>query len=127
LVEPKLGYIEIINEIIKNQKEKFYARLKLKHCLKKILLPTKDRDSTQEMHEFLVSKNVNNSEKVIAIVQDLNDASADLIIVCENVLCTMSLGYLKEHLSSLIKPSECIPKEKSIAVSKLGYGAVNKV
>ena len=51
----------------------------------------------------------------------------DLIILCDNVVCTMSLGYLKENLINLIQPVSLIPSEKLLSVQRVGYGTVNKI
>jgi monoamine oxidase len=40
------------------------------------------------------------------------------------VICTVSLGYLKENYSTMFKPK--LPEEKIEAIEKLGFGCVNK-
>jgi len=49
------------------------------------------------------------------------------IFLCDNVICTMSLGFLKAKLPDLIEPVDFIPKTKLEAVSRLGFDAINKI
>ena len=89
--------------------------------LKRIILCSKDESNC--LH---CSYTNNDSNKIVAIINDLEE-NKDLIVICENIVCTMSLGYLKENLTNLIEPISFISNEKQMAVSRIGYGTVNKI
>lgn len=117
-MELNKGYRSVLECIISKNKEKFYQRLRLNNCLKEVLLCQK-LDNTNEVScehcEYTQDKN--------KIVAKINDS----IVICDNLVCTLSLGVLKEKLSKLIKPERYLSEEKLGAVSRLGFGTVNKV
>jgi hypothetical protein len=122
-MEPIYGYKSIIDKILLQHRNDFDTRLQLNHSLKKILLcsqllnENKDKDCAHCVH-------TNDSNKIVLIVEH---ESADKVFVCDNLICTMSLGYLKHNLSQLIEPNEFIPKEKLDSVAKFGFGTINKI
>ena len=118
-MELKFGYRNIVKLIIQNHQKQFNSRLRLKHALKKILAC-----STQP--GCLHCSYTPDKDRLVLIVNNL-ETNSDLIVICDNVVCTMSLGYLKDNLANLIEPSSYIPNEKLVAVSRLGYGTVNKI
>lgn len=119
IIEPKYGYGNIIDFMIEKHKRDFMSRCKLKHALKKILLC-----SNQTSCEHC--KYTDNVSKVVVIVADLVN-SRDLIVICDNIVCTMSLGYLKENIRRLVEPVRMISPEKLLAIERIGYGTVNKI
>jgi len=119
VMELKYGYKNILKLIINNHANQFNSRLRLKHALKKILICSSQSDCLHCSHTPL-------KDRIVLIITDL-DSTKDLIVICENVVCTMSLGYMKDNLARLIEPNSFIPKEKLLAVSRLGYGTVNKI
>ena len=104
------GYRSVIETIIKPVKEKFNARLNLNSPLIKILL-------FGSSDHGLYTKN---RKKVVLLFENK-------VVVCDNVVCTMSLGYMKENLHKIIEPASLVPEEKLQAVKRLGFGTVNKV
>lgn len=124
IIEPIKGYKSIIDHIIHDHGEKFYSKLNLRHSLKKILLCKKEilnANETCNHCEFSTDPN-----KMVLKVEDEKNKT-EKIFLCDNVICTMSLGYLKENLLNLIEPAEIIPKAKVEAVSRLGFDAINKI
>jgi spermine oxidase len=119
VMELKYGYKNILKLIINNHANQFNSRLRLKHALKKILICSSQSDCLHCTH-------TPEKDRIVLIITDL-DSTKDLIVICENVVCTMSLGYMKDNLARLIEPNSFIPKEKLLAVSRLGYGTVNKI
>jgi len=119
-VETKYGYKNIINSIIENKSEEFYQRLCLEHELKKIYICSSAIDCK---HCLYGSSDIN---ELVVVLNDIV-LSKEIIILCKNIVCTMSLGYLKEHLSSIIEPISFISNEKKLAVERIGYGIVNKI
>jgi hypothetical protein len=119
IIEPNFGYRNILSFLIKDYQKQFNSRLRLKHALKKILICSSQSDCLHCSH-------TPEKDRIVLIITDL-DSTKDLIVICENVVCTMSLGYMKDNLTRLIEPISFIPKEKLLAVSRLGYGTVNKI
>lgn len=120
IMEPNYGYRPIIDCMIKPYEEEFNSRTQLNCPLEKILLcKTADASSNENdpCEHCLYS---NDKSKVVLLF-------ANKIVVCENVVCTMSLGYMKENLTRLVEPVSFIPHEKLLAVERIGFGTVNKV
>ena len=115
------GFGSVIETLVSKHETEFYSKLKTKHSLEKILLcETLDKksDDDEECAHCYYTKEAN---KVVLLVRDQTD-SKDLAIVCDNVVMTASLGYLKANLSDLIEPSRLISRDKSVAVARLGFG-----
>ena len=119
IMELRHGYKNIIELMISSYKKQFHQKLHLSHALTKIIICTQQTNCKH----CLYTKETN---LLVLIMRDLA-SNRDLIVLCENIVCTMSLGYLKENLSRLIEPSSLIPIEKLKAVASLGYGTVNKI
>ena len=81
--------------------------------LKKIILCSKNEPNC--LHCSYT--NNKDSNKIVAIINDLEE-NKDLIVICENIVCTMSLGYLKENLSSLIEPIGFVSNEKQLVFER---------
>ena len=119
LIELKYGYRNIIELILGDFKKQFESKLHLRHALKKIIICSNQSDCIH-------CRYTSDKEKLALIITDL-ELNKDLIVLCDKVVCTMSLGYLKHNITSLIEPKSLIPNEKLLAVSRLGYGTVNKI
>jgi hypothetical protein len=131
-VELSKGYGSIVQKIIEKHRSKFLSKVHLKHFLKKIYLSPKLNNSKPSELYFRNSthaKYTNDINKIVLLICDATNPNEpkDIIVVCDHVLCTMSLGFLKENMNSLIEPISYLPKEKRNAISRLGYGTVCKV
>ncbi len=129
-VELEKGYRPILDAIIGDNKEKFDSRTKLRHFLKRIILspelvnPDQLYDRRNEHSRYTNDKN-----KVVLIMCDATNPKQpkEFPVVCDNVLCTMSLGFLKENLNTILEPLSLISDERRQAVQKLGFGTINKI
>ena len=128
IMQTTSGYRTILNLIMESQKEKFDQRLRLNHSLEKILMCNeldKDLNKNSPCKHCLYTTDKN---KIVLEIGNLNEESKKpLIVICDNVICTMSLGFLKENIENIIEPPSLIPEDKMKAISRLGFGAVNKV
>lgn len=123
IMEPLYGYGSIIKCFIKPHETEFNKRLNLNKALQTVLICNKhDLNDSVEMCEHCLY--TNDSSKIVLL---FSCESGHEIVICENVICTMSLGYMKENLKNLIKPVGIMPKEKLTAVDNLGYGTINKI
>ena len=118
-VETKYGYKSILNKIIDSQREKFEKRLCLKHMFKKVLIcDSKSKNCAHCQYT---------SEPNLAVVL-LNDPSnKELIVLCENIVLTISLGCLKANLNTIIEPNSLVSDKKRTSIERVGYGTVNKI
>jgi len=124
------GYKSVFEAIISNKSEAFDERLKLNHVLKKIyvcrkLLSPQLGSSLPCTHCSFT----NDENKIVLVVTTKsaeNNQEEEKLFICDNVLCTMSLGYLKHNITNLIEPIECVPEEKLVSIQRLGFGTVNK-
>lgn len=131
-VELKKGYRPIIDTLIKPYEEEFYSRTNLNHYVKKIHLCQR-LDAVNE--EFYGNKPcthcqfTSDPKKVVLRMCNNSDPNKpkDFFIICNNVICTMSLGYFKENLNKIFQPIGFITNERRMAVSRLGFGTINKV
>lgn len=98
----KDGYKSLLDAVLAKYGDKFTSRLRLGHKLNKI--------------------SVNQSDKSVVLTFD--DKAP---ITCRRVLCTMSLGFLKENIQSLIEPVELVKPERLDAIRTHGFGTVNKI
>lgn len=130
VVKLKRGYCDVFDALINKNKEKFYSKLKLENCLEKILLCRKLVDASESettgQQECLHCRFSQDPNKPVVLVRDLKNKQ-DVVIICNQAICTMSLGYLKEHFETLIEPFEFVPSEKLNSIRKLGFGPWNKV
>ena len=128
IIQTKYGYSGVIKGMIKSNEQEFNKRLKLNHSLEKILMCNeldKDLNKNSPCKHCLYTTDKN---KIVLEINNLNEESKKpLIVICDNVVCTMSLGFLKENIEKIIEPSSLIPEEKMMAISRLGYGTINKV
>jgi hypothetical protein len=129
-VELKYGIGPIINAFIGNQKEALFSRVKLKHYLKKIVLSS-DLSPFRPLYDKpnVHAEYTNDKSKAVLFMCDASDPDKpkDFIVICDQVLCTMSLGYLKENLNNLVEPVSLISDERRQSVNRLGFGTTNKV
>ncbi len=117
-MEPKYGYKSIINCMLKPHAAEFNSRLRLNSPLEKILLCAYlEAGFTGSCSHCQYTSDMNKTVLLFG----------ELVVVCDNVVCTMSLGYLKENLGRLIEPSYLVSQERLTAVSRVGYGTVNKI
>ena len=128
MVELKHGYKAIIDSMIdKVDSKAFYSKLKLKHSLVKILLCDKIFENVNETCEHCLY--TNDLNKIILIVKN-NEKNKNIVLICNQVICTMSSGYLKENFNQMFS-SNCLNEkifiEKFKSISQCGYGTVNKV
>ena len=128
IIQTKYGYSGVIKGMIKSNEQEFNKRLKLNHSLEKILMCNeldKDLNKNSPCKHCLYTTDKN---KIVLEINNLNEESKKpLIVICDNVVCTMSLGFLKENIEKIIEPSSLIPEEKMMAISRLGFGTINKV
>ena len=126
-IQIEKGYKIIIDELISPHREAFFSKLKLKHVLENILLCTSlANDGLENKSDCEHCKYTQDKTKLALKIRDL-ESKSEIIVVCENVICTMSLGVLKENFEKIVKPASLIPKEKLETISRLGFGIVNKV
>jgi spermine oxidase len=129
-VELEKGYRPILDAIIGANKQAFESRVHLKHFLKKIILSPELCEGEQlydRRNEH--SKYTSDKNKVVLIMCDATDPKKpkDFAVVCDNVLCTMSLGFLKENINTILEPLSLVSDERRQAVQKLGFGTINKI
>ncbi len=134
IIQTKYGYKNLLNLIIQDYSNEFNSRLNLNHSLSRILVckhlkyNKKIGQAKQENIKCEHCLYTKQQSKIVILIKDLTKSiPQNRIIVCENIVCTMSLGYLKNNLSKLIEPVEFIPAEKLAAVSRLGFEAINKI
>jgi hypothetical protein len=131
-VELNKGFGPIVEKIMEKHRSKFLSKVNLKHFLKKIYLsPKLNNSKPSELYSrnCMHSKYTSDINKIVLLICDASNPNEprDLIVVCDHVLCTMSLGFLKENINSLIEPVSFLPKEKRSAISRVGFGTVCKV
>lgn len=122
IIELKHGYLNLINLMLKDFKEVFNSKLRTRHSLKQILL-------CNNKSNCLHCRYTSHASRAVLIIEKslIGQSSEDLIVTCDLVLLTPSLGYLKENLKRLIQPTNMISIEKLRAVERVGYGTVNKI
>lgn len=119
IVEFKKGYQSLFDTLISKHKKKFSQRINLNFELKNILVCHKLKESKPSECEHC--RYSDNEEKIVLLF------SNQTVILCEKVVCTMSLGFLKENLDTIFKPKCIIPDEKKRAIQRMGFGTVNKI
>jgi hypothetical protein len=128
-VELKKGYTPIIKAFMNKHESEYLARLSLNHYMKQIYLCNRTTSNQIYKRDCIHCKYTNDSNKVVLKIcnaTDVNDQK-DFIVIADHVVCTMSLGYLKENINNLIEPISYVPNEKRLAVSRLGFGTINKI
>ncbi len=133
IIQTKHGYKAILDLIIQDFKDEFNARLHLNHSLSRILickhLKRRSKSNKNDSKKCEHCKYTSHQSKIVVLLSDLTRSQApkNRIVICDNIVCTMSLGFLKNNLSKLIEPVELVPVEKLLAVSRLGFGMINKI
>ncbi len=130
-VELKKGYKPIIDAIIEPHAKGFFSKLKLRHYMKKIYIcHTLDTDKSEinaktecQLCEFISDP----AKVVIRMCNNSGHKPLDFFVICDKVICTMSLGYLKENLNLIIDPIGMIKSKRRLAVQRLGFGVINKI
>ena len=89
--------------VIDKHRPKFESKLRLKHFLKKIILSPSCLEKKQVYDKpNIYGKYTNEPNKAVLIMSDTSNSSEkDFIVICDHVVCTTSLGYLKENLKRL--------------------------
>jgi hypothetical protein len=129
-VELKHGFGPVIDKVIERHREKFFSRVHLKHHLKRIYLSNELCQQTGFVNSSIHSSlTQNDKNKVVLHVCNASNPAEpkDFYVVCDNVLCTMSLGYWKENINHVVHPVSLITEERRKAVSQLGFGTTNKI
>ncbi len=152
-MELSKGFGPVLNCVIGKHKDKIEEKLRLKHYLKKIVLnPNKLKVDQIYEKPSIYSKYTNDQDKAVLIMTNdsKSNESQDFVVVCDHVVCTTSLGYLKENLNNMIEPYllnfyfyrkasllrlsflilfryGMISNEKRMAVTRTGFGTMNKV
>jgi hypothetical protein len=121
VVKLKQGYKHVLDALIQKQREKFESRLQLHTQLIKILVCQKSRK--RPCQHCLYSQN---QEKIVCILTNESNKS-DFLIICDHVLCTMSLGSMKENIRKVFDPIELIPDSKLTAIDRLGFETFHKI
>ncbi len=127
-VELKKGYTPIVKAFMGQHEQQFMSRLSLNHYMKRIYLCTKHSNQLHKTDCFHCSY-TNDEDKAVIKMCDATDPNEpkDFIVVCDRVVCSMSLGYLKENLNNFIEPVTYVSNERRLAVSRLGFGTINKI
>lgn len=119
VIEFNNGYKSLFETLIEKHKKKFDERIILKYELKNIFVCHKLTDSKIEE-----CRHCHYSDKENKIVLLFSD---EAVVICDKVVCTMSLGYLKENIDEIIVPNSVICEEKKISIQRMGFGTVNKI
>lgn len=132
IIQTKYGYKKILDLIIDKFRHEFTSRLHLNHSLRKILICKhlgKRLLSSKTQSKCSHCLYTNKPEKIVLLLTDLSNKAQpkNLIVLCDHIVCTMSLGFLKKNIEKVIEPSCFIPNEKLLAISRLGFGAINKI
>jgi hypothetical protein len=123
-IVPTKGYKSVIDKLISYHEPNFSSKLRLNSLIKKIMLCDRLKNNSDSNCQHCTF--TNDSSKLVVLVDDLKNNS-ELVIICDNVLLTMSLGYLKSNLTEIIHPKEYLPEEKLTSINRLGFGTVNKL
>lgn len=112
-IELTHGYKSVIDKLIEPHEKAFAERLRLNHSLAKISVVTNDANQNRVELKF---------EK-----RGKDGVVEEVVVTCDRIVCTMSLGVLKERIRDLIEPSSLVSRAKLDAIDRLGFGTVNKV
>jgi hypothetical protein len=122
-VEMKLGFKPVFDKMILPYKDKFYSKVRLNHKLERILMCEKLDSSVDKECEHCQYSN--DSNRVCLEIRCPDDSLK--YIICKHVICTMSLGFLKQNYSKIFQPKRFLKQEKVASIERLGFGTVNKV
>jgi hypothetical protein len=122
----KYGYVSVIDAFISRHRNEFFKKLYLNHSLEKILLCEQLSAGTEYQNECAHCFYISDKTKVVLLIRN-KLTSNDLVVICNKVVLTPSLGYMKDNLESLIEPIRYVSSEKEEAVSRLGFGNSFKV
>jgi hypothetical protein len=129
-VELSKGFFPVLEAAMGESRYKFYTKVKCRHFVKKIILsqslfPDNKLYDKEDVH----ARYTNDKKKAVLIVCDATDPQnpQDFVVICDNVLCTMSLGFLKENLNTIFEPFDLVTQEKRLAIQRLGFGIINKI
>ncbi len=125
-VELKKGYGPVIDVVIGSYREAFDSRLNLNCYMKKIYLCQR-LDAENEGRYVGNCFHCKFTRDTGKAVVRMCHKEKDFFVVCERVLCTMSLGYWKENLNQMLDPIGFVTNERRLAVLRLGFGTINKV
>lgn len=133
-VELKHGYRPVLDAFMSEHKRDLTTRTRLQHHLKKILLDSRlgatgshagvfDTKSDEVRAQFTDDKN-----KAVLILCDekSGEKPRDVVVIADNVICTLTLGYLKENMNNIVEPLSFVSDKRREAVSRLGFGTINK-
>ena len=109
------GYRTVVDAIINKDQIGYKSRLYLNSPLVKVLLAPTSTKAPCDQCKYTTDRS-----KVVLLF-------SDKIVICDHVLMTMSVGYMKANLPTLVEPASFLPKDKLDALKRLGFGAVNKV
>ncbi len=126
IIQTTSGYGNILNILIEKQRDEFYSRLHLNHSLSKILICkylSKKHVGVKQI-KCLHCQYTKERTKIVVLIITSSRVS---VVVCDNVVCTMGLGFLKKNIKQLVEPGSFVPNEKLVAISRLGFGTINKV
>lgn len=131
IIQTNFGYKSILNILIEKHKTEFYSRLHLNHSLGKILICKylSKKHMGNKSLKCLHCQYTADRRKVVVLINDMSNKKSprSLVVVCDNIVCTMSLGFLKKNIKQIIEPVSFVPSEKLVAISRLGFGTINKV
>ena len=132
------SYKDIMDALVENNKQKFNERLRLSHSVKKImlceLLDGGESSEAKSQQDCPHCQLTDEHDKVLLVLEDnsnsrteSSEVNNELYVICDNVICTMSLGFLKENFDSLFVPLRFMGKAKRESVNRLGYATFNKI
>lgn len=121
----KSGFKSLLDSLISKHKKDFDSKILLKHSVEKILLCehlNENKDTHAECSHCEYDKD---KTKLVLLVTDskLNK----LVLKCNHVVVTPSLGYLKENLDKLIQPNRYLATDKKEAIERVGFGNFMKI
>ena len=64
--------------------------------------------------------------KLLVEINDLHEQGLKTMI-CDHIIWTTSLGYLKEHFQTIFASETDLIEQKKDAIAHIGFGTVNKV
>lgn len=79
--------------------------------------------------EVIRVKYLQNQHQLLVTIRHQNETSEEQIstILCEHIIWTSSLGYLKENFLKIFSDEIQLIEQKKDAIDNLGFDTVNKV
>lgn len=77
-------------------------------------------------HEVTRVKFIETDRKLLVQISSTNDQQTHNIM-CDHVIWTTSLGYLKENFHRIFADEPRLIQQKQTAIANIGFGTVNKV